>query len=57
MLTAKVVGTPEPSVQWNKGKWMKMNSYGRFKISHDRETHIHTLEISTLDMPDTGCYR
>lgn len=56
-LTAEVVGEPEPTVQWNKGKWRKLSSYGRFKMIHDEGSPIHKLLISELDKPDKGSYR
>uniref|UniRef100_H2YNK1 Immunoglobulin I-set domain-containing protein n=1 Tax=Ciona savignyi TaxID=51511 RepID=H2YNK1_CIOSA len=52
--TAIVEGNPEPTVQWNKGKWRQIKSYGRVKIEHDRKNNKHTLTMSTLDKPDTG---
>nr|XP_039268744.1 obscurin-like [Styela clava] len=57
VFTAKVFGNPEPTVHWTKGKWMKINGYGRFKMSHNKEAHTYTLKVTNLDVPDTGLYR
>jgi hypothetical protein len=53
----KIVGDPQPEIQWYKGKWGKLSSFGRIKVEYDKGTGISTLKITKLDKPDKGMYR
>merc|ERR1712178_187805 len=53
----RVAGDPMPEIQWYKGKWGKLSSFGRIKVDYDKKTGITTLKISKLDKPDKGVYR
>ena len=55
--SCKVVGNPQPEIQWYKGKWGKLSSFGRIKVDYDKSTGISHLNISKLDKPDKGQYR
>ena len=52
-----LAGNPMPEIQWYKGKWGKLSSFGRIKVDYDKKTGITTLKISKLDKPDKGMYR
>merc|ERR1711972_665029 len=53
----RVAGDPMPEIQWYKGKWGKLSSFGRIKVEFDKSSGVSTLKVSKLDKPDKGMYR
>lgn len=53
----RVAGDPMPEIQWYKGKWGKLSSFGRIKVEYEKSSGVSTLKVSKLDKPDKGMYR
>lgn len=52
-----VEGTPEPEIQWSKGKWNKIQDGGRYKVYKDEKTGEDVLEIADIKKKDAGTYQ
>ncbi|KAJ8319891.1 hypothetical protein KUTeg_001478 [Tegillarca granosa] len=52
-----VDGSPEPEIQWSKGKWNKIKDGGRFKVYKDEKTGEDVLEIADIKKKDAGTYQ
>merc|ERR1712066_906979 len=42
----RVGGNPMPEIQWYKGKWGKLSSFGRIKVTYDKQTGVSVLQVS-----------
>ncbi|XP_066264292.1 immunoglobulin superfamily member 22-like [Branchiostoma lanceolatum] len=53
----KVAGDPHPTIQWQKGKFLKIKEGPRYHVTFDEETQEDVMVIKELRPADAGTYK
>ncbi|CAH1249638.1 OBSCN [Branchiostoma lanceolatum] len=53
----KVAGDPHPTIQWQKGKFLKIKEGPRYHVMFDEETQEDVMVIKELRPADAGTYK
>ena len=51
-----VDGDPAPTVEWSKGKWMKITAGPKFEVYKDQATGENILKMKKMTTKDAGTY-
>ena len=51
-----VDGEPKPTIEWSKGKWMKIKPNDQYQVYQDEATSEYVFKIKDVKSKDAGTY-